>query len=208
MKQPSRFLFSWRTAVALGLILCLGSFVALLSQSKKEPPVTFPKAVLLIRHAEEPPKAEASIHLSDSGKRRAEALHGLFETSPGRPEPFPKPDFLFAPKPGGKSRRSLETLEPLAKQRGLTVAADLDKEDAEKLAHKVLHDPKYAGKTILVAWNHSMLPALARAFKAGNVPMEWKESHYDRIWVIRYGTGGAAEFQDLPQSLMPGDGAK
>jgi hypothetical protein len=195
-------------AVAVGLVVCLGSFFALMSQSKKESPITYPKTVMLIRHAEEPSKAEASAHLSEAGKQRAEALHGLFEKSTQRPEPFPKPDFLIAPKPGGKSRRSVETLEPLAKRLGLTISSDLEKEESEKQAQKILHDPKYTGKTILIAWNHSTLPALARGLKAGTVPLEWKESHYDRIWVIRYATGGAAEFQDLPQGLMPGDKTK
>jgi hypothetical protein len=204
MKQTSRF----RLLVALGLVVSLGGFFALMSQSKKEAAPAYPQAVLLIRHAEEPPKAEASIHLSEVGKKRAEALHRLFEPEGKRPAAFPKPDFLIAVKPSGKSSRSLETLEPLAKQLGLTLATDFQKEEAEKLAQAVFHDPKYAGKTVLIAWNHSVLPDLARAFKAGSVPMEWKESQYDRIWMIRYGPGGAAEFQDLPQSLLPGDKAK
>jgi len=208
MKNASHFRFSWQSLVALGLVVCLGGFFALMSQGKKEAPATYPHAVLLIRHAEEPPNSEMSSHLSEVGKKRAEVLHKLFEKSPERPEPFPKPDFLIAPKPGAKSRRSLETLEPLAKRWEMPISADQEKDNYEKIVKGIFHDPKYAGKTILIAWNHSLLPALARSLKAGTVPMEWKESQYDHIWVIRYGPGGVVEFHNQLQALMPGDRAK
>jgi broad specificity phosphatase PhoE len=197
-----------RILVAVMLTLSMGSFVALMSQSKKELPRTYPKTVLLIRHAEKPPDTDQSIHLSDQGKKRAEALHLLFEKSKTRPEPFPKPDFLIAPKPTNKSHRSTETLEPLAAKYELTIAADFVKEDVEKLADAIFHNPKYAGKTLLIAWNHTFIPALASTLKTPNHPMNWKDEQYDRVWEIRYGTGGKLEFRDLPQGLMSGDKVK
>ena len=197
-----------RIIVALIMVLSLGGFFALMSQGKKEPPVTYPKAVLLIRHAEEPPDAEMSIHLNEQGKKRAEALHLLFEKSKERPDPLPQPDFLFAPKPSNKSRRSVETLEPLAKKLGLGISTDFEKENVEKLAHAIFHDPKYAGKTVLIAWNHTFIPALAGALKAPDHPVSWKDKQYDRIWEVRYGDGGKPAFRDLPQLLTLGDKAK
>ena len=197
-----------RVIVALMMVFSLAGFFALMSQGKKELPTTYPKAVLLIRHAEKPPDAEMSIHLNEQGKKRAEALHQLFEKSNARSAPLPKPDFLIAPKASNKSRRSMETLEPLATKYNLTIAADYEKEDVEKLSHAIFHDPKYAGKTVLIAWNHTFLPSLASTLKAPNTPVTWKDDQFDRVWEIRYGNGGKVEFHDLPQVLMPGDKTK
>ena len=193
---------------ALAGCLLLGGFFAVMSEGKKETPRTHPEVVLLIRHAEKPPDAEMSNHLAEAGKRRADALFQLFEKSEARTAPFPKPDFLFAAKPNGTSRRSFETLEPLAKRLKLPIVADYDKENAAKVAHSIFHDSKYAGKTVLIAWNHSYLPALARAFQATDAPAEWKDSHYDRIWEITFDRSGKAAFRDRPQGLMPGDKSK
>lgn len=206
MKKPFRFP-TMPLAVLAGCLL-LGGFFVVMSEGKKESPKAYPKTVLLIRHAEEPPDSEMSSHLSEAGKRRAEAIVHLFEKSEARTEPFPKPDFLFAPKPSGKSRRSLETLEPLGKQLNLPIAADREKEDADKLAYAILHDSQYAGKTVLIAWNHSVLPDLARAFQTADVPANWKNSQFDRVWEITFDQSGKAAFRDRAQALMPGDKPK
>jgi len=197
-----------RLFVALMLMLSLGGFMALLSQSKKEVAKTYPKTVMIIRHAEKPPDAEMSTHLSDQGHKRANALHQLFEKSKSRPEPFAKPDFLFAPKASKSSRRSTETLEPLGKLYGLPIAADFAKEDVEKLADSIFHEPKYAGKTVLIAWNHSFIPQLATALKAPSHPVNWKDDVFDRLWEINYGNGAKLQFHDHPQHLIEGDKAK
>src|SRR5262245_52798535 len=80
----------------------------------------YPARILLIRHAEKPPPKEGSVHINEAGKERAEALEKLFETSKKRPEPFAKPDFLFAAKDSTSSHRCTETLAPLAKVLKLT----------------------------------------------------------------------------------------
>src|SRR4051794_9001677 len=66
-------------------------------------PITYPARVLIVRHAEKPDDV-LSLHLSEAGKKRAEALPQLFEKSDARPEPFPTPDFLFAARNTKNSR--------------------------------------------------------------------------------------------------------
>ena len=83
----------------------------------------FPATVLLVRHAEKPPDADESVHLSAEGKKRADALPGLFEASKARPDPLPKPDFVFATENSKHSHRPLETVTPLARKLKLTVNA-------------------------------------------------------------------------------------
>ncbi len=168
----------------------------------------FPATVLLVRHAEKPPDADESIHLSAEGKKRADALPGLFEASKARPDPLPKPDFVFATESSKHSHRPAETAEPLAKALDLKVRTPVKNEDFAKLAKHVLTDPKYAGKTVLICWHHGTMPQLARALGATDAPGDWKGSAFDRVWRIDFGDGGKVNFRDLPQKLLPGDAKK
>jgi hypothetical protein len=182
---------------------------------------TYPRHVLIIRHAEKTGDKE-DVHLSRRGQDRAEALDRLFVTAPGRPDPFPRPDFIFAACDHKDSHRPIETVTPLAKKLKLTVdtrfdnklPAPADKGDAPKkagmaeLRDELFGTPKYAGKTVLVSWRHSTLPALAGTLKAGKVPEKWGDEVFDRVWQISYDETGAATFRDRPQRLLPGDSEK
>src|SRR5262249_29096526 len=149
-----------------------------------------------------------SPHLSPEGAKRAELLHKLFEASPNRADPFPKPDFIFAAHESKMSNRCNETVAPLAKQLKLDVNSHFANEDFAKLAHELLHKPKYADKTILVCWHHGLLPALAAQLKAKDLPETWKAQVFDRVWEITYGRDGRATWRDRPQQLLAGDSAK
>jgi hypothetical protein len=166
--------------------------------------VTRPAQILLIRHAEKPTDTN-DIHLTAQGKKRADALPELFKKSDKRPEPFPKPDFLFAAKQSKHSNRSFETLTPLAKELGLKLNIDFADEEFASLAAELLSNPKYAGKTILVCWHHGRIPKLAEALKATEVPSEFTNI-FDRVWVVRYDEmGNGKPLVKRPQNLMPGD---
>jgi hypothetical protein len=178
----------------------------------------YPRHVLIIRHAEKTGDKE-DVHLSKRGQERAEVLDRLFVASPGRPDPFPKPDFVFAACDHKDSHRPIETVSPLAKKLGLTVdtrfdsklPAPADKADAPKkegmaeLRDELFGTPKYAGRTVLVAWRHGTIPALATTLKAGKVPEKWDDEVFDRVWQISYDDVGTATFRDRPQRLLPGD---
>jgi phosphohistidine phosphatase SixA len=167
-----------------------------------------PRQVLLIRHAEKPADDDASVHLSPDGVKRAEALHRLFESAVDRSAPFPTPDVIFAARDSKHSHRSGETVAPLAKRLKLTVNANYKDEEFAAAAHEVLHNPKYAGKTVLVCWHHGMMPQLAAGLGAADAPDHWKGSVFDRVWQITYGQGGKASIRDRPQQLLPGDAAR
>ncbi len=168
--------------------------------------LTFPARVLIIRHAEKPD--DDSVDLSDQGKKRAEALPGLFQKSDTRPEPFPTPDFIFATKNSKHSYRPLETVTPLAKKLGLSVNAEYKDAEFGKLAEEIFRNPKYAGKTVLICWHHGEMPDLARALRATTgVPEKVKGTIFDRVWVLTYGQGKVT-FADRPQRLMAGDAEK
>jgi hypothetical protein len=180
----------------------------------------YPKTVLMIRHAEKTGDKD-DIHLSEQGKQRAEVLHQLFESSKDRPNPFPKPDFIFAAAHHKDSQRPLETVTPLATTLKLPInnmfdsklsPPDADKKSAKlnmfNLRDEIFGDSKYFGKTILICWRHSTLPELAKTFKATKVPEKWDDNVFDRVWLISYDDQGAAKFEDLPQRLIKGDSEK
>ena len=148
------------------------------------------------------------VGLNEKGRERAEALRQLFEKSDARPEPFPVPDFLFAGANTKKSHRSTETIAPLAKRLRLAVNDRFDKDDYSLLARELLRNPKYAGKSILIAWGHGTIPELAQALGANIAVKHWKDEVFDRVWQITFDDNGKATFADRAQYLMVGDSKK
>src|SRR4051794_17678509 len=86
---------------------------------RADDPPKRPACILLIRHAEKPDDDEDE-SLSKAGRKRAEALYQLFEKADRR-KVLPRPDFIFAAHNSKNSRRSVETVKPLAKKLGLSV---------------------------------------------------------------------------------------
>ncbi len=161
-----------------------------------------PAEIILLRHAEKPPD-ESNVHLSATGKERARAIVQFFTTTPALTTNGP-PAALFAARPVSRrhSTRPAETLEPLAKHLKLPILMPDTSREYAALARRVLNDPEYDGKTVVICWTHDYLPQLAGAF--GVKPGPWKSHVFDRVWVIRY-RGEKASLKDLPQRLLPGD---
>jgi hypothetical protein len=169
---------------------------------------SYPRTILLIRHAEKPAETVVSPHLSPEGDKRAEALFEIFQSSPQRAEAFPKPDFIFAARDSKMSSRCSETVAPLAKRLKLDVNSHFANEDFAKLAYELLHKRRYADKTVLVCWHHGLLSPLAVQLKVANAPESWKSHIFDRVWEITYDRDGKTTWRDRPQRLLPGDADK
>ncbi len=151
---------------------------------------------------------DKSVHLNAEGQERANALFNLFKSSPTRPDPFPTPDFIFAAKNSKKSHRSVETVTPLSMRLKLPINSTYSDEEYAKLAHEVLQNRKYAGKTLLICWHHGMAPELAEKLKVTDAPKHWKGTVFDRVWEITYDPASKTTFQDRPQQLLKGDSDK
>jgi phosphohistidine phosphatase SixA len=163
-----------------------------------------PREVFIIRHAEKP-EDDNDVHLTAMGRERADALDQLFKKTDLRPDPLPKPDFLFAARNSKHSHRSVETLTPLAKKLKLDIDSRFENEDFAKLAKELLSNPRYAKKTVLICWHHGNIPELAQALKATDVPDKWKDPVFDRVWTIAYGAGGKVTFAKRHQALLASD---
>ena len=83
-------------------------------------------------------------------------------------------------------QRTQETVAPLAKALKLPVQNPYLGKGYAKLARLVLTNPDYAGKTVLICWNHEQINDLVAALGVTPTPKKWKDSIYDRVYVISY----------------------
>jgi hypothetical protein len=140
-----------------------------------------PKTILLLRHGEEP-KDTNSLDLSDTGRDRAEKLATFI------PKQFGPPDFIFAAAPTGASVRPYLTVRPLTDSIEGRIDGSYKARDFGMLASKLLADPAFVGKVIVVCWTHSELPALASSLnvRLGDFPEKWDEKVFNLIFQLTY----------------------
>jgi hypothetical protein len=89
-------------------------------------------------------------------------------------------------------QRTQETVAPLARVLELPVQTPFLGKDYAALASLILETPAYAGKTVLICWNHEVIPQLAAALGVTPEPPKWKGSSYGQVYVISYHDGRAA----------------
>ena len=154
-------------------------------------PATRPAHIILIRHAEKPADPR-NPHLSRAGVRRAQRLVSFITTDPAMTR-FGLPAAVFATRTtkDDNGQRTQETVAPLAQALKLPVQAPYLGKDYAQLAKQILADPAYAGKTVLICWNHEEIPQLAAALGIAPDPPKWKGSVFDRVYVISYQDGTA-----------------
>ena len=199
---------SWSNGVAFVAVFLAVLVPAAGNQTIEQGTQKWPNTILIIRHAEKPSDELQSPELAPEGKERAKALARLFEASTDRPKPFPEPDFIFAARNTKQSHRPLDTVSVLAKTINVPVNSSYSNGAYSQLARELLHNPKYAGKTILICWHHGTIPQLAQQLNATGIPDSWKGSVYDRVWQISYDNEGKGSFHKLPQRLLAHDKAK
>ena len=155
-------------------------------------PVPRPAQIILIRHADKPADPEDP-HLSRAGVKRAKRLVSFITTDPAMTR-FGLPVAVFATRTtkDGNGQRTQETVAPLARALKLPVQTPFLGKDYAALAKLILAEPAYAGKTVLICWNHEQIPQLAAALGVTPEPPKWKGSVFDRVYVISYHEGKAA----------------
>jgi hypothetical protein len=174
------------------------------------------RVVMLIRHAEKPLHPAGSPHgVTPDGRHdpqsptvtgwiRAGGLVELFAPSRGEPPAgLRRPDTIYASAyAGGHSRRSLQTVGPLAARLGLEVIKRYADGDEAHLTKEISTRP---GAT-LIAWHHEALPRFGDLL--GEVhpipPHRWPHDRFDVIWTFTPDVHGW-RFAQVPQLLLPGD---
>jgi hypothetical protein len=160
-----------------------------------------PGLVVILRHGEKP---ETGPELSARGRERAAALVEVFRT---RPElnVNGKPAVIYAMKPGGDdmSRRPMETVEPTSKALGIPMVTRYTHLEYDKVVREVFGTPAYEGKTVVVCWEHHVIPDLAKAFGVKKAP-EWHGKVFDEFWLVTY-EGEEAKLTVVGEGALAGD---
>ncbi len=155
------------------------------------PPPLRPAHIILIRHAEKPADPHDP-HLSPAGVRRAGQLVQYVVNDPAM-KALGQPVAIFATRTtrDDDGQRTQETVAPLARALKLTVQVPFHGKDYMALARMILSDPAYAGRTVLICWNHEEIPQLVAAFGIRPRPAKWKASVFDVVYVVSYHKGNA-----------------
>ena len=155
-------------------------------------PVPPPAHIILIRHAEAPADP-ANPHLSPVGVKRAERLVAYITRDPAMTS-LGTPVAIFATQTtkDDNGQRTQETVAPLARALKLPVQTPFHGKDFAAVAKLILANPAFAGKTVLICWNHEEIPQLAAALGVQPAPRKWKGSIFDQVYVISYHKGKAA----------------
>lgn len=165
-----------------------------------------PVQVIIIRHAEKP---DTGNELSLGGQERTAALAWYFQ---GTPEvlKFGKPKAIFAQSSNNatSSLRPIQTVQPLADALQLTIDQSFERDDYEAMVAMILRNDAYTGKTVLICWEHKVIPKIAAALGVEDAPNKWHGESFDRTWLITFEAQNAPKLLDLPQKLMYGDSNK
>ena len=166
------------------------------------PQAARPAQIILFRHAEKPAD-KSDPHLSPAGVRRARLLAGFLTSNPVVNK-YGKPVAIFATKTtkDDDGQRTQETVAPAAAALKLAVQTPFLGSHYKQLAKLILGNPAYAGKTVLICWNHDVIPELAAELGVVPRPPAWKGKEYDQVYVITY-RGKAATLTVMAENLRP-----
>jgi phosphohistidine phosphatase SixA len=155
-------------------------------------PGSGPSRLVILRHAEKTGE-KSDPHLSLPGRKRAERLVAYI------PATFGRPDFLIAARTSNRSRRPVETLEPLAAALSLEIDAKLDDSDVDELIEVLRDKKRYQGKVGVISWRHSDMPELAHKLGEGSnvVPEHWDAADYTSIVDITFPGDGTVQARRL-----------
>jgi hypothetical protein len=206
-----------RFATAAGLSAVLA---ACAGRAEDTPPgAVGPDTLMFIRHAEEPESSDGSAgvtqigavdrrSLSVRGWTRAGALVALFDPRDADGKPLPtrpqlaRPTTICASDPGQSgSRRSLETVTPLAAALNLQVDARFTSTATKQVADAI----RSAAGPVLVAWKHDQIvDIISHLTDVTPPPPPWPGGRYDLVYVLSR-NGGGWRFAQVPQMLLAGD---
>ena len=193
--------------LALAAVMCL-SFLATA--------VATPARIIILRHGEK----ATPYKLCDIGRQRAEALTTTYLGRGAAKSLFANgetPASILA-----ITLHSLELATPSALSWGAPVTLysilpdkDVDEDEKTELlnrrtqeaARDVMTDPRYAGKTVVMVWEHKHIASkkLEKTFRGeavtlrqllkldqlDGVPETWPSGTYDYFWIAEYGNQGS-----------------
>src|SRR6185369_15284627 len=118
------------------------------------------------------------------------------------------PQFLYASKPTKRngSRRSVETITPLAEKLAIRINSHFQKSEVEEMVEEVF----LCAGVVLICWQHVSLPKIASYILGSStgVAKEWPEDRFDMVWVFDLDHARSLyHLKQVPQNLLMGDWA-
>ena len=164
-----------RTAAAF-----LGSLLFIQSTNAQAPAADAPLKVILIRHAEKPKKGD---NLTCQGLNRSMQLPAVLHSRFGLPVATYVPSMAFGDNT--KHSRMFQTIVPFAAKYNLPLCSKFTEDDTVALAQEV----RARHGNVIIVWEHSRLPAIARCLGITDPGLHWSDNDYDSIWIITYKDG-------------------
>jgi broad specificity phosphatase PhoE len=144
--------------------------------------------ILVIRHAEQSDDGDG---LSSAGEARAKAYVNYFKNFTIDGQPL-KLDYLFAAADSRSSRRPRLTIEPTAKELGLTIDTRFKNQQFLELVDEIQSLPH--STNVLICWHHGKIPQLLRALGADPKRLlpdgRWPGDVFDSLIELRYDRNG------------------
>lgn len=152
--------------------------------------------VVIVRHGEKPPKGD---NLSCQGLNRSRLLPPVLYKACGIPNHTYVPTMNTGKKTS--SVRMFQTVTPFAVQYNLTINSKYSETDTIKVTQDVMQKKG----VVLMVWEHSNIPALARNFGVTGEDLTWKGSDFDSMWIIEFRNGSnTPTFTKTQEGLKPG----
>lgn len=179
--------FQKKSLLIIGLFLVSSSFA-------------LPARIIIVRHAEKPLDGK---NLDKLGYERAAALPYYFQKFDGQN----KIVAVYAMRPNSQqdsAKRPVETCQPTANYFKLPLNVRYSHDDYPKLVEEIKNNPAYQGKTVLICWEHRVIPKMANDFGIRR-NINWPSDVFDATWIIQYNKSGKPEFHIESQHLLYGD---
>lgn len=118
--------------------------------------IASPKKVVIIRHGEKPTDGA---ELSSVGCERAYQLPQFF----GQWNDIAA---IYAQQPTGigSSVRPIQTVTPTAQSENLKINNSFHRDDYSNLVADILNNRSLNGKTVIISWEHAVIPKIAEGF--------------------------------------------
>ncbi|QNK62494.1 histidine phosphatase family protein [Pedobacter sp. PAMC26386] len=157
-------------------------------------PVKSQDRIVIIRHAE---KQEQNENLNCQGLNRSLKLINVLYKKIGIPVS------IYVPPLGNGNKtlhsRMFQTITPFAVRYNVSINSSYDENDFERIAKEIKHQKG----TVLLVWNHSQIPALAKALGVKHQKLKWNASDFDSMWIIT-GTGKNKVLKIDREGILPG----
>jgi broad specificity phosphatase PhoE len=170
--------------------------------------------IMILRHGEKPtsgkphgvdPNGDHDHNsLTVVGWVRAGGLVELFAPVYGEPAPgLRRPDLIYASaSDGGRSKRSIQTVLPLASRLGVDIDCSFAHGEERKLAEHL----RSGSGSVLVSWHHAAIHTIVDHLGpvAPQPPRKWPGSRFDVVWTFTRSRGGWV-FDQVVELLAPED---